>query len=244
MPGAQPDQLVNLLALQAAAYELFTLNARSAADRATLKQSLGQEVEDRARTLIAAARELRGIVEEEPAPPLRVVPAPPAPAPTEAVRERRLNGAAVRDVMMRFREGFTITELAAELDSTPARVRPFLKAAEAGKLIRDTGAKISGKHIYEVVTPAEAGVTGPREHPTHRPPEKEPPAGVESRATGMPVRVAAAVKASRRSRSTPGTRHQIRMRDQRWEAQQKAKEERAEAQKTKAQRDPKWKRQK
>jgi hypothetical protein len=67
---------------------------------------------------------------------------------------------------------------------------------------------------------------------------------MESRATGEPVRVAAVEKLTRRGRSTPGTSHRHKQRDARYERAQAVREERIEAQKSKAQKEPKWKRRK
>ena len=60
----------------------------------------------------------------------------------------------------------------------------------------------------------------------------------------MPVRVAAAEKITRRGRSTPGVAMKVKNRDRNHARQQEAKRERAEANRAKAQKEPKWKRRK
>lgn len=81
----------------------------------------------------------------------------------------------------------------------------------------------------------------PRDHPTKRPPEKDPPSYTQARATGMPVRIR---KDTRKMRSTAGQAHRLRQKEARFKEMESVKAVRAEAQKTKAQKDPKWKRKK
>jgi hypothetical protein len=151
----------------------------------------------------------------------------------------RLAGGHVRDAVRRLRR-FTKKELVAELERPQREVDAFFKPMVLGGAIRDTGQRFGRAVIYEYARPDAA----PVERIRHTPPEKLPPAGTERRATGMPVRVSAQKKITRRGRSTPGVGHQAKQRDKRYEQMQEAKAAAAEAQKAKAQKDPKWKRKK
>jgi hypothetical protein len=149
-----------------------------------------------------------------------------------------LSAERVRDVIRRL-SVFTFSELVAELGASPADVRRLFKPMQLGGWVREAG-HVGRKPVFEFVKPDTS--SGPSSHPTKRPPEKEPPAMTESRATGLPVRVAAAEKITRRGRSTPGVAQKVKNRDRNYARQEAARAERAEAARSKAQKDPKWKR--
>lgn len=152
----------------------------------------------------------------------------------------KLAGGMVRDAA-RALQRFTFSELRSELGSfSGPEIRKFFKPMLLGETIVEIG-RVGRAPFYEYRRP-EGDV--PTHHPTARPPEKDPPALTESRATGMPVRVEAVRKLTRRGRSTPGTSHRHKQRDARYERAQAVRAERAEAAKSKAQKEPKWKRQK
>lgn len=151
----------------------------------------------------------------------------------------RLTGAMVRDTA-RALARFTFSELRGEVGYPAPEVRKFFKPMLLGETIAEVG-RIGRAPFYEYRRPEGEQ---PSHHPTRRPPEREPPAGTESRATGQPVRVAAVEKLTRRGRSTPGTSHRHKQRDARYERAEAVREERAEAAKSKAQKEPKWKRHK
>ena len=152
---------------------------------------------------------------------------------------RALSGAMVRDTA-RALGRFTFTELRTEVGYPAVEVRKFFKPMLLGGTVTEIG-RVGRAPFYEFCRP---DMPGPREHPTRRPPEKDPPAGSDARATGVPVRVAAAEKITRRGRSTPGVAQKVKNRDRNYNRQQEAVAARAEANKAKAQKEPKWKRRK
>lgn len=230
---APPADLNNIVALQAVAYQLLNIyekGARSVAERSTAVQALGAEVEQRALKLIDQVRAMRGI---EPPKAARVLPLPtPASSlPPEPARPARMTGDRVRQAMVRLGGSFTMSELVAELGVSKATVTKFIKPMLLAGTVKEDG-HVGRKMTYRYEPPPVP--PDPTSRPTRRPPEREPPAGTEARATGMPVRVSAGDKASRRSRSTPGVRHQIVQKDKRYERMQEAREQRAQEQREKA----------
>lgn len=150
---------------------------------------------------------------------------PPEPEP--------VTGARVREVLQAFPGGITTKELALELDATVAEVRVFLKPMILGGAVRQEGR-------VNVFVPAP-GDSSPRVDKA--PPEKDPPAYVEARATGTPVRIRTERK-DRKARSTPGSRQKTVNQQRNWERLQAAKAERAEANRRKEQKPAKWERKK
>lgn len=229
------SDLENVMRLQAVALELFTLedSGRGVADRAVAVQQLGEEIEARAKILVARARDLRGLEEELPPAPRRVPAAlAPPPIPQEGnVVVDGLNGAIVRDAIRRMGGTVAMAELVAELGYPKHKIKPYLAAMVAGGQVREVG--MTRNRVYEYVPPE--GVTEAR--PRRTPPEKLPPAGLERRATGEPVRVRAAVKAGRKGRSTAGQGHAAKVRDRKYDEMEAKKAERAEANRQRAERD-------
>lgn len=229
--------LENLIALQALVYGLHRIgdDEQSASARSTEIQRLGEEIEQRARTLITEVRQVRGLG-EAPAPRIAVEingngnghQPPPMPEVNG-----KLNGAHVRDAMIRFKDGFMVKELAVALDCPIKDVKKFVDIWATSGMVRPTGFKLGRDIQYEYVKPE--GPTPAR--PTQRPPEQEPPAGLERRATGMPVRVSPMQKATRLQRSQAGRRHRMVMQDRRYEEMMSARDKRANEQRFKALRD-------
>lgn len=229
--------LENLVALQAAAHRLHTIGDDETAisRRSTEIQVLGEEIEQRAKALIAEVRVARGLSPEEAVRAPRIAVAfnghssPPPPEP-ESDGNGKLTAAMVRDTMQRFQSGFTISELAAELEYGVPEVKRYLDIWMSGGQVRDTKFKVGRAKVYEFIKPEPVQV----ERPKSRPPEREPPAGLERRATGEPVRVRAMEKLTRKGRSTSGVAHQHRMRDRRYDEMVAAQHKRAAEQQGKA----------
>lgn len=241
--------LENLTGLLAIAHRFHSLDREeglSAAERSNVRQALGIEVEERALRLVAEVRRARGFggFDEEDAGKLV-----PEVEPTVSVNGHHVNGhdeeeeeppdldgpfnaAKVRDLMLRYKDGFIIPELAAELDAEYGEVKKYVLIwAKAGQ-VGPTGFKI-GRHVqYEYIKPQP----GPPVNREKRTPVERTvaPAFTESRANGKAVRVPAMSKLTRKGRSTGGVAHHHRMRDQRYEEMQKAVEKRAAEQRGKA----------
>lgn len=230
----QPD-VQNVMALQALVYEMSQVHHLPADQRSTRVQQIGDDIERRARSLIEQVRVFRGVPTQDPRPPLALVSREPAPQ-----RKPDLN-ARLRDTLSKFQSGFTLDELALELDVTVPNARKLLKPLELSGTVLDTQRRAGRKVIYAYIKPDRPPEAGPRNHPTKAPPEKDNPAYTEARATGMPVRIRTE-RADRKGRSTPGQRHKIITRDRNYERMQAAIEKRMEEQKQKAQKEPKWKR--
>lgn len=134
--------------------------------------------------------------------------------------------------------GRVARELVAATELPQKAVEGHLRALAEHKLIQSTGRTRGGLREYGTRVVAD-----PTSRPRHPLPEKEPPAGIEKKATGMPVRIRTE-RAQRRSLSTPGARQHHKNSERNYQRQQDAVAARAEAQKAKAQREPKWKRNK
>lgn len=122
---------------------------------------------------------------------------------------------------------FSLEELAYELE-TPVEALTFYieKLLERGTFVYDDdGVRLSFERPG-----AERIIT---RYPKHRRPEDDRPAYSEAVARGMPIRIVDHGKRGRLG-STPGQRHRLKMKDQRYEDQQRARDERAAAQKAKA----------
>jgi hypothetical protein len=220
-----PPDLTNAAHIIGLLNQLSLADSLPAHERSTAIQVIGEDIEQKAKLLIKQTRAYRGIpIDDRPA--LTLVSTPePKKAPDLASR--------MRDAMRTYASGFTLNELATELEVDVKVARRLLKPYVESEKVKDTGARMGrGQVIYEYV--GSQPVPEKVEKIKHRPPEKDPPAFVEARATGTAVRVAAMEKLTRRGRSTPGTSHKHRMRDRQYERMQEAKEKRAEEQRFKA----------
>lgn len=236
-PGVSSIDTDNLLALVAAVHQLRGVGAiGSAAERSTMVQALGAQVEQHAEQLIRESRVARGY-SPEPArvvalPTPAVTPASAAPAPAGP---GPLTGERARRIMERL-STFTMSELISELNCSRPTAKKFLDAALSAKppVVKSAG-KLGRTPLFEWCAPPR-----PNTDPTSRPKGPDPArmagANTESPARGMPIRVAASAKLTRRGRSTPGVRHQALMRDRRYEQMEAAKEARAREQRGKAHR--------
>lgn len=145
---------------------------------------------------------------------------------------------SMRDWIVRQTEPFAPADASRATGMGPMDTMERLEHFEERGAIKQVGE--SG--LFETI-PANT-LPGPTERPRRAPPEKDPPSFVEARATGMPVRVKATQRATRRQRSVSGAGgiKGAKARDQRFDRAEAAKAQRAEAQKAKAQKQPKWKR--
>jgi hypothetical protein len=219
-----PDTM-NVLALVSTVQRLGDVEHLPADQRSTVIQRLGQEIEDRARTLIEQTQRYRGVAEDRP--PLSLVPQAPAQTSKPADLSAR-----VRDALLKFRDGFTVDELAAELGVSVPIARKLIKPHELSGAVFEVG-RVSRRTLYQYNKPKPAGGSGPSSHPTKTPEWRDNPAYTEARATGMPVRVAAMAKLTRKGRSTSGVQHHHRMRDKRFEEMMDAAEKRRNEQRFK-----------
>lgn len=160
----------------------------------------------------------------------------PAPQPQPAPEP--LSGQKVRNVLADFRTGISMSELAAELQESPKAIMAYLKPLMLSGTVIQRGA---GRGVTYAYVRGELGTTPARED--KRPPEKDPPAMLDSKATGMPVRIRTE-RADRKGRSTPGQRQKLIQRDRAYERMQAARKAAMEVQMAKAQKEPKWKRKK
>lgn len=212
----------NVLALTIAVNLLSSLDV-PADQRSTRIQQLGQEIEDRAHTLIEQTQRYRGVAEDRPA--LALVPVAPEPVKPPDLSAR------LRDALLRYREGFTVDELALELDVTVPVCRKMLKPHELSGVVEQF-ATVARKPLYRYNKPEPPG-GGPSSHPTRVPEWRDNPAYTEARATGLPVRVSAQKRLTRKGRSTAGTGHLARQRDLRYEKMMDARERAANEQRFK-----------
>lgn len=112
-------------------------------------------------------------------------------------------------------------ELAERLEVTEARVGPYVEEWERRGFI----SVAHDGHLMYLKPDPERAIT---RYPTRRPPENEPPAGLEAPRRGEPVR---AVNHGKRGAQMSGPgRHRVKLRDQRRERMEEAKRERAEQQ--------------
>lgn len=127
------------------------------------------------------------------------------------------------------RGDFMETEACAALDLDAIALTYYLdRFRERGMLMHD-----GGRYTYREPRRDRSFDTRPR----RRPPEKEPPAGTLSKATGEPVRI---VDHGKRANAT--SRHREKLRDKRYAEMQQAREGAAEAQRGKAQQQPQGRR--
>jgi hypothetical protein len=140
---------------------------------------------------------------------------------------------------------FTPTDLADDMGIHPDLAERFIAAGLWHGIIESTGDSINGRGPREQIYRYKPLPSGPRFHP-HQLPEWKTTPGCYSlaRATGMPVHVVSD-RDRRQKLSTPGARHQIKLRDARREEMEKAKAAATEAQRLKnANTIPKWQRKK
>lgn len=235
-PAIDTDNLLSLMANAQRLGEVLR-NPPSAAERETLVQSLGERVEQAADALIRQVRQARGIDDSRvrASRVVSLVPPPRRPELFEPVSSKpaKLTHEWARRIMGQLGT-FTLSELAAELECTQPTARAHIKIALSAMppVLRPDG-KIGPKPVWTFIPPPVP--PDPTEHPTKPPPERvEGYKAVPKR--GEAVRVSAAAKSTRRSRSTPGTRHQIIMRDRRYEEAERVRSERAEQARAKASR--------
>jgi hypothetical protein len=122
---------------------------------------------------------------------------------------------------------FTFADAMAALELPEMDVSAYLADFKARGFVENGGAQ------YRYVKPS--GRTPARED--RRPPEQDPPAFSEAPARGFPIRVVHHGK--RGAQMSGGARHRMKLRDQRREAMDAAREARAEAQRQKAKRNAK-----
>lgn len=129
----------------------------------------------------------------------------------------------IRDYVIEHKVG-TVEECAAAAAIPVSRAQAILdRFYTSGVIAWDT----SGRWQYLEPT----GKTGARDR--RRPPENDPPAFTDARATGMPVRIVLHGKRAKQA-SIPGQGHKLRMRDLAYQRQQAARDERSEDQRKKA----------
>lgn len=232
--------LDNCMALQALVYRLHKAGDEqaTAAERSTGTQVLGAEIERRALALIAEVRAVRGYEEEAPAPARIAAATNGSSAPPVVEDDGKLNGAKVRDSMMKFKTGFTLSELVADVrvscpnDEVAVKdVRKFVDIWASNGSVRNTMQKIGREFIFEYVPPQGPPVNREKRLPPER---SVDPAFTEARATGLPVRVPAMARLTRQGRSTGGLAHFHRQRDARYETMQKAQAQGARKRASKA----------
>lgn len=117
---------------------------------------------------------------------------------------------------------FSEQQLAEHLEMTAAQLAPYVELGVSRGWI-SVG---QDGHMMYLRPGPERLIT---RYPKRRPPEKEPPAGLDAPARGEPIRVVHHGKRGG-AMSNPGVRHRIKQRDQRREAMENAKRERAEKQ--------------
>lgn len=125
---------------------------------------------------------------------------------------------------------FSPDELAGALDVPVERLSWYL-AEYVGRGILSGG---PGEYGY---VPPDAP-KGRFSRPKHRPPEKEPPAGTESRAGGKPVMMPLGQAARRQKLSQPGVRLQVKNKERNRKRMEDAREQRAEQQRARAKANP------
>lgn len=144
-------------------------------------------------------------------------------------------------------QAFTPSEMAQVMAIHPDLSQRFVAAGIWHGMIEDTGISLNGIGPEESLYRHVALPPGPTHHPTHWQPEWR--AGVTpgcyslAPLRGMPVRIRTD-RDARRAGSKPGEGHRMKMNELAYRRHQEAIEKRKEAQKSKAQKDPKWKRQK
>lgn len=133
-------------------------------------------------------------------------------------------------------------------DAEEARVRDYIVGRERfaiGDMIADLGmAELDAAYYVErfcsrgmlsgqggFYAYAEPVSDAPTSRPRRRPPELEPPAGADAPKRGEPIRIVDHGKAAK-----AGGKHQMKVRQTRYERQQAAKDERAEQQRAQARR--------
>lgn len=142
-------------------------------------------------------------------------------------------------------ERFTATDIAREMGVDIETGRKSVTALCMHGICKYTGDKVDGPHGYEDLVEYIDLPDGPTSYvPSAPDPVQAAIAGARIFVErGQQVRIRTERK-NRRGMSTPGQRQKMKNQQRNWEKQQDAKAKRAEIQKSKAQKDPKWKKKK
>jgi hypothetical protein len=149
---------------------------------------------------------------------------------------------------VRWLRAFTPSEIAEVMAIHPQLAERFIKAGLWHEMIEDTGIRLNGAGPEEAMYRWIKLPSGPREHFRTWAPEWKPEVtpgcySLAPRNRGMPVRIRSD-KDRRRAGSKPGEGHRMRMNELAYQRHQEAIQKRKDAQKSKAHKEPKWKRQK
>jgi hypothetical protein len=125
----------------------------------------------------------------------------------------------VRDFVVGAQE-FTEDDMGFVLDMPALDVRYYLERFKARGIVSNGGA------TYRYVPPPD---DAPRSRPRRRPPELDPPAGTDAPKRGEPVRIV-----DHGQGAAAGGKHRMKLKQQAWERQETAKQERAAEQRRKA----------
>lgn len=142
-------------------------------------------------------------------------------------------------------EKFTAGDLAREMGVDYETGVRSVRALCMHGICRYTGDKIDGPHGYEEIVAYAELPDGPT---SYEPSAPDPVQAAIANARifvqrGEPVRIRTERK-NRRGMSTPGQRQKMKNQERNYQRQQEAKVKRAEMQKSKAQKDPKWRKKK
>lgn len=138
-----------------------SVTAKLAATEALLDQARGEE--ERLRAQWSGSREEIARLEREVSR-LRDL----------ANGSTRVSLASVRDVVMKFRGGFTDSEIASALGVPVSAVKKHFKEMQEGDVIIDTGERFNRKTIYEFAAPTEAGSSFEAQQRLEPEPESRP----------------------------------------------------------------------
>jgi hypothetical protein len=125
----------------------------------------------------------------------------------------------VRDFVVSAQE-FTADDMSFVLDMPTLDVAYYLERFKARGIVSNGGA------VYRYVEPP---ADAPRSRPRRRPPELDPPAGLDAPKRGEPVRIVDHGQAA-----AAGGKHRMNLKQKAWERQQTAREERAAEQRKNA----------
>jgi hypothetical protein len=142
-------------------------------------------------------------------------------------------------------ELFTPSMLAHEMGVDLETGRRSVNALIRDGICTNTGDQVDGPHGYEYVIAYVPPPPGPTSRP-HSPDPVQQAIAQHGRITvrrGVPVRIRTE-RRNRRGMSTPGQRQKMKNNEREYQKQKEAIEKRIEERKSKAQKDPKWKRNK
>lgn len=136
---------------------------------------------------------------------------------------------------------FTSTDLADDMAIHPELARRFIVAGLWHGILEDTGDSINGRGPRESIYRWKPLPPGPREHFTRQPEWKTTPGCYDMAPAnrGMPVRIRND-RDTRRLLSTPGSRHKMKLSEERHRKMEQAKMDAMEAARIKAAKPPKW----